>query len=69
MTAKPTRPTISDLAASDLAALTDRELDERIAEALRVINALHQQLAEASSRFDALHDEKDRRAIRRRTAH
>jgi hypothetical protein len=53
---------------SDLAGLTDRELDVRIAEAGRAIDDLQRQVAEATARFNALHDEKDRRSIRRRAA-
>jgi hypothetical protein len=63
MSATPPR-----LTTADVAALTDHDLDARLAEALRAINELHQRLAEARRRFDALHDEKDRRAIQRRAA-
>jgi hypothetical protein len=55
-------------AISDLDGLTDRELDVRIAEAGRAIDDLQRQVAEATARFNALHDEKDRRTIRRLAA-
>jgi hypothetical protein len=66
LTKPKTTPTTT--ATSDLDALSDRELDVRIAEALRAVDDLHRQVADATARFNALHDERDRRSIRRRAA-
>ncbi len=48
--------------------LGDRELEQRIVEALQAVNDLRRRLAEATKTFNALHDEKDRRTVRRRAA-
>jgi len=50
----------------DVAALTDPELDGRLAQALRAVHELTAQLTRARAWLDALHDEWDRRAIQRK---
>lgn len=64
--ATASRPSTANGVTLDTRSLSDRDLDVRLVEALRAVGDLHQKLAQAQAWFDALHNEKDRRALRRR---